>query len=77
MKPNSITKYLEREAKTITIEPVILLFIFGFFILYGSQVPVNILIFKICRYEMGHSQDVCDNLGDEANADIQTKGWIG
>lgn len=74
MKLSSVAKYVSEEVKKITIEPVIFLFLFGFLILYGNQTPTNILIMKICRYEMGHSQEICDNLGDDANKEIQKQG---
>jgi hypothetical protein len=38
--------------KTITVEPVILLYMGGIFLLWGSQIPTNVLILKICKYEM-------------------------
>jgi hypothetical protein len=33
--------------RTITIEPVIFFFLIGNFILYGAQIPTNILIYKV------------------------------
>ena len=57
--------------KTVTIEPVIFLFILGNYILLGSQVPTNILMYKICFYEMNHTEHICENLGDESNKAIE------
>ena len=67
----SIVNRLVSELKTFTIEPVIFFFILGNYIVLGSQVPTNILIYKICFYEMNYTQQVCDNLGDESNKAIE------
>ena len=66
-----IPRLIIKELKTITVEPVIFLFMLGFFTLNGAQIPTNILILKICRFERNLTQDICDNLGDEANKKIQ------
>ena len=57
--------------KTFTIEPVIFFFILGNYILIGSQVPTNILIYKICRYELNYAEEICNNLGDESQKNIE------
>lgn len=60
-----IVESLKSFGKSITIEPVIFLFILGNYILLGSQVPTDILIFKICHYEMKIKEEICNNLGNE------------
>ena len=69
---NTISDFL----KTITIEPVIFLFILGNFILVGSQIPTNILIYKICHIELNNTEEVCGNLGDESNKLVQDEVQI-
>jgi hypothetical protein len=49
---NSVGKSVWGVIKTITVEPVILLYMGGIFLLWGSQIPTNVLILKICKYEM-------------------------
>ena len=69
---NTISAFL----KTITIEPVIFLFIMGNYILLGSQIPTNILIYKICHIELNNTEEVCNNLGDESNKLVQDEVQI-
>jgi MFS transporter, PCFT/HCP family, solute carrier family 46 (folate transporter), member 1 len=68
---SNIVNSLVSTLRTFTIEPVIFFFILGNYILQGSQVPTNILIFKICRYELNYTQEICDNLGEDRYADIE------
>lgn len=35
---------------------------FGHMLVYGAGVGVDLLILKICRYEIGFNETVCDNL---------------
>jgi hypothetical protein len=55
----------------ITVEPVVLIFITGVFILAGSEVPINVLMYKICNVEMNYPDSVCNNLTDRTHEDIQ------
>ena len=71
MKCLSFGRIFFNELKTITVEPVIFLFILGIFTLNGAQIPTNILIYKICRFERNLTQEICDNLGEEANQKIE------
>ena len=59
--------------KTITIEPVIFLFLVGTFILQGAQIPTNILIYKICHVELNHTEEICENLGKNEYSDIENE----
>ncbi len=40
-------------------------FQFGASIVLGSSVNTNMLIYKVCRYELGYNDTVCDNLETE------------
>ncbi len=54
-----------------TVEPVVLIFMIGVHIISGSEVPVNILMYKICNVEMNYTDSVCNNLTDPTHEDIQ------
>ncbi len=44
---NKLRDWLIGTLRTITIEPVIFFFLIGNFILFGAQIPTNILIYKV------------------------------
>ena len=67
----NISSRISAYIKTITIEPVIFLFIVGTYILMGSQIPTNILIYKICHIELNYTEEVCEHLGDDSNRDTE------
>ena len=71
MKVSSVPRLIIQGLKSITVEPVIFFFLLGMFILNGAQVPTNILVYKVCHYEMNFTESICENLGDEANKDIE------
>ena len=53
----------------ITIEPLIFLFMFSFYILDGAQIQTNLLLWKICYLELNYTEVICSNLTlDENNA---------
>ncbi len=66
---------VKREVKSITIEPVIILFITGISLVNGAQLNTNLLIWKICRLELNYTSEVCDNLTldiyDKQNDEVQ------
>ncbi len=66
---------IKNEFKSITIEPVILLFMGGLFIIQGAQLNTNLLIWKICTIEKNYSSEICDNLTldkyDDQNTEVQ------
>jgi len=66
-----LIKWFKHTINTITIEPVIFFYLIGTHILLGAQIPTNILMYKICRFEEGFDDEVCNNLGDPANEDVQ------
>jgi hypothetical protein len=66
-----IKDFLTKHFCDITIEPVILLYILGASIVSGSEVPTNVLMYKICIVEMNFTDSVCKNLTELANVEIQ------
>ncbi len=54
-----------------TAEPVVLIFMTGFYILSGPEVPANVLMYKICIVEMNYTDSVCKNLTDPTHEDVQ------
>ncbi len=40
---------------------------------FGSEVQTNLKIWKACRVTFNHTEEVCDNLDDEANKDVQNE----
>ena len=53
----------------ITLEPLIFLFLFSFYILDGAQIQTNLLLWKICHLELNYTEVICSNLTlDENNA---------
>ena len=71
MRFSSLAGLTFQALKNVTVEPVIFFFLLGMFTLYGAQVPTNILIYKVCRFEMNHTDAICENLGDEENKEIE------
>ena len=41
-------------------------------LVFGSNVNTNLLIEKVCRYELGYNETVCENLSDYE--DEETEG---
>ena len=64
-------EWISGQLRTITIEPMMFLFIFGFAILIGAQIPTNILIYKICKVELNNTEEICNNLSEDSNKEIQ------
>jgi len=60
----------------MTIEPVIFFFVAGYYVLFGAQIPTNILMYKICHVELGHDDSICNNMGSPGNEEIQEKVQI-
>jgi hypothetical protein len=54
-----------------SVEPVVLLFMTGAHIIFGSEVTTNVLMYKICFVEMKFNDSVCSNLTDPTHEDIQ------
>lgn len=57
---------------SINLEPLIFLFSLGWGIYTGVQTQTNLLMWKICHIEMGHPEDICQNLTLSENDDVQS-----
>lgn len=58
----------------ITIEPLIFGFMTAQMLEAGSEVNANLLIKKVCLYELGQNQTSCDNLDLDENEELETEG---
>ena len=52
----------KRYFEDISIEPILFLFSIGFGIKYGAGVVDQLLLDKVCRFELNQPKEVCDNL---------------
>ena len=80
---------LKDSLRTISLEPVIFLYIIGIFLDRGAEVKTQLMLWKICRFEFGYNDTICDNLDADENdaiqSDVQTRAndfllvsqWIG
>ena len=57
--------------KSITLEPMVLIFAFGMATLSGAQVTTNLLLWKLCTKDLNYTQEVCGNLSADANEDAE------
>ena len=46
------------------LEPVILLAIIAWAIIYGAEITTNLLMWKVCRLHYNYSEDICANLSE-------------
>ena len=60
--------------KSITIEPVIFIFIWGNLILDGAEIQTNLMLYRACVNELGYNKTLCENLSDED--DIKTAAAV-
>lgn len=60
-------------ARSISLEPVIFLYIVGVFLDRGAEVKTQLMLWKICRFEFGYNDTVCEDLDSEANDDLQSE----
>ena len=42
-------------------------------IVFGSAQEINVIIWKVCRYELEYNETICENLDKEEYDDIQTE----
>lgn len=49
---------------------------FGHQLVYGAGVGVDLLILKVCRFELGYNETVCANLKDERFKDLEAQVQI-
>jgi PCFT/HCP family folate transporter-like MFS transporter 1/3 len=57
--------------KSISIEPVLFVNVFGISIVMGAQISTNLLIWKICHLELNYPEEICGNLTDDAYKDVE------
>ena len=70
-------------------EPATFLIICGQFLVRGSNLSVDLLIWKICRFELNHTEEICANITNDEfeyiNIEVQKKAnnfliisnWLG
>ena len=57
-----ITSSLVKLRSSITLEPFLFLYIFGWSAMNSSQVRTKLLYWKICHIEMDEDDEVCRNI---------------
>lgn len=59
----------------ITLEPFIITFIFVWFLMDGAQIQKNLLMWKICKFQLNQTEIVCGNLSayNETQSEVQTR----
>ncbi len=66
-------KLLKTFLRSLTLEPMILMFSFAWAIEYGVQLQTNLLMWKVCHVEYKINETICDNLSDGDNDDYQSR----
>ena len=59
--------------KWITLEPAIFLIVCGQHLVKGSNLQVDLLIWKICHLELNYPEDVCANITNDERM-MRTEG---
>ena len=59
--------------KWISLEPAIFLLVCGQYLVTGSNLQVDLLIWKICRLQLNYTEEVCANLTNDGFEDINDK----
>ena len=57
----------------LTLEPVIFLFVFFNALMSGAKQTNNLLLLKICRYELGYNETVCDNRAEYEDVQVEVQ----
>ena len=57
----------------ITLEPTVFAFSFGVQLEKGARITTDLLINKVCRYELNYTEDICANLTNEGFEDISNE----
>ncbi len=47
---------------------------FGTSVVLGASVHTDMLIYKVCHYEFGYNETVCEDLNNEVYEDVETEG---
>ena len=71
MGKSTFSEFIARQIKNITIEPVLFVYAFGLGVVAGAQINTNLLIWKMCHMELGHPNETCANLSNDAYKDIE------
>ena len=61
-----ITSYITN----LTLEPANAIRVFGFDLVQGSKIQVDLLMWKICHLTLNYTEKVCANITDDANKEI-------
>ena len=61
-----ITSYITN----LTLEPANAIRVFGFDLVQGSKIQVDLLMWKICHLTLNYTEKVCANITDDANEEI-------
>ena len=64
---SSISKFWH----SISIEPAIFLWSFSTYVVTGVELLTNMMLWKVCRYELGYNETICENLDLDENEDYQ------
>ena len=59
--------------KTISLEPSIFLFMLSSCLVSGAELQTNLIIWKVCHFEFGYNETICENLDQAENEDIQSE----
>ena len=64
-------KAIKDFVQSITIEPMIFSMIFGMGLVAGSGMNTELIMYKACMLEFNYTEEVCENLDDPDNHDIE------
>ncbi len=70
---NRISQAAKTVWKNTTLEPVLLMFSFGWAIEFGVRVQTNLLMWKVCHVELEYNETICDNLSEGDNDQYQSQ----
>ncbi len=65
------TRALSRYFGGFSVEPVFMVFMFGYAIKNGAGVIEQLILDKACLYKLDYPVEVCQNLSAEANEDYE------
>ena len=58
--------------KSFTVEPLVFFFVFAEYLVLGSELQTNLMMWKVCNIELGLNETICDNLDLEENDEYET-----
>ena len=73
--PTLFSRIKHFSSNRITLEPFIITFIFVWFLMDGAQIQKNLLMWKICKFQLNETEIVCGNLSayNETQSEVQTR----